>query len=74
MSDAERKRQARAYVDSIVELNRKYGAEVKLPRDRYDEAVTEVAAAFRGLRRAAVGQQQRSRSATRMKSNRRSRA
>jgi hypothetical protein len=69
MTDAERTRQARAFVDSIVELNRKYGDAVRLPRDRYNEAVSEAAAAFRGLRDSS-GQQAKSRSAVRSKSNR----
>jgi hypothetical protein len=41
--------QARAFIDRVVESNRKNGYGAKVPKKRYEEAVARVAATFRGL-------------------------
>jgi hypothetical protein len=42
-------RQAREYIDRVVESHRKNGYGLHLSKQRYDEAVERVAAAFRDL-------------------------
>jgi hypothetical protein len=42
-------RQAREYIDRVVESHRKNGYGVRLSRKRYEEAVRQVAETFRGL-------------------------
>jgi hypothetical protein len=42
-------RQAREYIDRVVESHRKNGYGLHLSKKRYDEAVSRVAAAFRDL-------------------------
>jgi len=42
-------RQAREYIDRVVESHRKNGYGLRLSRKRYEEAVSRVAATFRGL-------------------------
>jgi hypothetical protein len=42
-------RQARAYIDRVVETHRRNGYGVRLSKKRYEEAVTRVAETFRGL-------------------------
>lgn len=42
-------RQAREFIDRVVESHRKNGYGVRLSKKRYEEAVARVAAAFRGL-------------------------
>jgi hypothetical protein len=42
-------RQARAYIDRVVETHRRNGYGLRLSKKRYDEAVARVADAFRGL-------------------------
>ena len=42
-------RQAREYIDRVVESHRKNGYGLHLSKKRYDEAVERVAAAFREL-------------------------
>jgi len=42
-------RQARAYIDRVVETHRRNGYGVRLSRKRYEEAVARVAETFRGL-------------------------
>jgi hypothetical protein len=42
-------RQAREYIDRVVESHRKNGYGVKLSKKRYEEAVARVAEQFRGL-------------------------
>ena len=47
MPDADR--QARAYIDRVVETQRRNGYGVRLSKKRYDAAVSRVADAFRQL-------------------------
>jgi hypothetical protein len=42
-------RQARAYIDRVVETHRRNGYGVRLSKKRYDAAVARVADTFRGL-------------------------
>jgi hypothetical protein len=42
-------RQARAYIDRVVETHRRQGYGVRLSKKRYDAAVARVAETFRGL-------------------------
>ena len=42
-------RQAREYIDRVVESHRKSGYGVKLSKKRYEAAVAQVAEQFRGL-------------------------
>jgi hypothetical protein len=42
-------RQARAYIDRVVETHRRNGYGVRLSKKRYEEAVARVADTFRGL-------------------------
>ena len=42
-------RQAREYIDRVVESHRKNGYGLRLSKKRYEEAVNQVAAAFRSL-------------------------
>jgi hypothetical protein len=42
-------RQAREYIDRVVESHRKNGYGLQLSKKRYEEAVSRVAAAFREL-------------------------
>jgi hypothetical protein len=42
-------RQAREYIDRVVESHRKSGYGVKLSKKRYEAAVARVAEQFRGL-------------------------
>jgi hypothetical protein len=42
-------RQAREYIDRVVESHRKNGYGLRLSKERYEEAVRRVAEAFRGL-------------------------
>jgi hypothetical protein len=42
-------RQARAYIDRVVETHRRNGYGVRLSKKRYEEAVARVAETFRGL-------------------------
>jgi hypothetical protein len=42
-------RQAREYIDRVVESHRKNGYGLRLSKKRYEEAVGRVAATFRGL-------------------------
>jgi hypothetical protein len=42
-------RQARAYIDRVVETHRRNGYGVRLSKKRYDAAVARVAETFRGL-------------------------
>jgi hypothetical protein len=42
-------RQARAYIDRVVETHRRQGYGLRLSKKRYDEAVARVAETFRGL-------------------------
>jgi len=42
-------RQARAYIDRVVETQRRQGYGVRLSKKRYDAAVARVAETFRGL-------------------------
>jgi hypothetical protein len=42
-------RQARAYIDRVVETHRRQGYGLRLSKKRYDEAVARVADTFRGL-------------------------
>jgi hypothetical protein len=42
-------RQAREYIDRVVESHRKNGYSLRLSKKRYEEAVGRVAEAFRGL-------------------------
>jgi hypothetical protein len=42
-------RQARAYIDRVVETHRRNGYGLRLSKKRYDEAVARVADTFRGL-------------------------
>jgi hypothetical protein len=48
-------RQARAYIDGVVETHRRNGYGLRLSKKRYDEAVARVAEAFRGLIDASKG-------------------
>ena len=41
--------QAREFIDRVVESHRKNGYAAKVPRKRYEQAVAQVAASFRGL-------------------------
>jgi hypothetical protein len=42
-------RQAREYIDRVVESHRKNGYGVRLSKKRYEEAVSRVAETFRGF-------------------------
>jgi hypothetical protein len=42
-------RQARDYIDRVVETHRRNGYGLRLSKKRYDEAVARVAENFRGL-------------------------
>jgi hypothetical protein len=42
-------RQARAYIDRVVETHRRNGYGVRLSKKRYEAAVARVAETFRGL-------------------------
>ena len=42
-------RQAREYIDRVVESHRKNGYGLNLSKERYEEAVSRVAATFRDL-------------------------
>jgi hypothetical protein len=46
-------RQARAYIDRVVETQRRNGYGVRLSKKRYEAAVARVAETFRGLSDAA---------------------
>ena len=48
-------RQAREFIDRIVETQAKHGYGVKLSKKRYEEAVARVAEGFRGLTDASKG-------------------
>ena len=48
-------RQAREFIDRVVETQAKYGYGVKLSKKRYEEAVARVAAGFRSLTDASKG-------------------
>jgi hypothetical protein len=48
-------RQAREYIDRVVESHRKNGYGLRLSKKRYEEAVGRVAATFRDLIDAAKG-------------------
>ena len=48
-------RQAREYIDRVVEQHRKNGYSLHLSKKRYETAVSRVAATFRGLIDAAKG-------------------
>ncbi len=43
-------RQAREYIDKVVESHRKNGYGLRLSKKRYEEAVNRVAETFRALR------------------------
>jgi hypothetical protein len=47
--------QAREFIDRVVESHRKNGYGVNLSKKRYEQAVTRVAASFRGLTDASKG-------------------
>jgi hypothetical protein len=47
--------QAREFIDRVVESHRKNGYGVKLSKKRYEQAVAQVAASFRGLSDASRG-------------------
>jgi len=47
--------QAREFIDRVVESHRKNGYGLKLSKKRYEQAVTRVAASFRGLTDASRG-------------------
>jgi hypothetical protein len=42
-------RQARAYIDRVVETHRRNGYGLRLSKKRYDDAVARVAETFRGF-------------------------
>jgi hypothetical protein len=45
---------ARAYIDSVVVINQKYGMDGNITAEEYDEAVAAAAAVFRPLHRLAA--------------------
>jgi hypothetical protein len=47
--------QAREFIDRVVESHRKNGYGLNLSKKRYEQAVTRVAASFRGLTDASRG-------------------
>jgi hypothetical protein len=47
--------QARAFIDRVVESHRENGYSLNLSKKRYERAVAQVAASFRGLTDAAKG-------------------
>lgn len=47
--------QAREFIDRVVESHRKNGYGLNLSKKRYEQAVTRVAASFRGLTDASKG-------------------
>jgi hypothetical protein len=49
MTDSKRVRQAREYIDEIVSINRRDGADPKLTKAAYDRAVKDAAMAFSSL-------------------------
>jgi hypothetical protein len=48
-------RQAREFIDRVVESHRRNGYGLKLSKKRYEQAVARVAASFRGLVDASKG-------------------
>jgi hypothetical protein len=48
-------RQAREFIDRVVESHRRNGYGAKVSKKRYEEAVARVAASFRGLTNASKG-------------------
>jgi hypothetical protein len=48
-------RQAREYIDRVVESHRRNGYGLKLSKKRYEQAVARVASSFRGLADASNG-------------------
>ena len=48
-------RQAREYIDKVVESHRRNGYSLRLSKKRYEEAVSRVAATFRALSDASKG-------------------
>ena len=48
-------RQAREYIDRVVESHRRNGHALKLSKKRYEEAVARVAETFRGFLEASRG-------------------
>ena len=42
--------EAEAYVDSVIETMRQYGAQPKVPKEAYRHTVEQVSKAFQGLR------------------------
>lgn len=42
--------EAKAYVDSVLETMRTFGAQPNLPKETYNQTVQQVSNAFRGLR------------------------
>ncbi|MFY9579345.1 MAG: hypothetical protein WAQ33_08465 [Gaiellaceae bacterium] len=48
-------RQAREYIDRVVESHRRNGYALRLSKQRYEQAVTRVAATFRELLAASNG-------------------
>ena len=48
-------RQAREFIDRVVESHRRNGYGLKLSKKRYEDAVARVAASFRGLTDASKG-------------------
>jgi hypothetical protein len=48
-------RQAREFIDRVVETQAKHGYGVKLSKKRYESAVARVAASYRGLTDASKG-------------------
>ena len=47
--------QAREFIDRVIESHRKNGYGLNLSKKRYEQAVTRVAASFRGLTDASKG-------------------
>jgi hypothetical protein len=47
--------QAREFIDRVVESHHKSGYDAKVPKKRYEQAVSRVAASFRGLTDATKG-------------------
>jgi hypothetical protein len=50
LTEAEHKEKARKFVDSILEVNRRYGVDKESAVIEYDHAVDEAVSTFKGLR------------------------
>jgi hypothetical protein len=50
MSSSDRDAEAARFIDEVIELNVQYGADDRVPKTKYNDAVRQASAAFAGLR------------------------